>query len=194
MSCLNLRLPPAKKAWRSFTTKLQTKLHKLHNSKAIKKRNKYQFNPPPTKAIRCDEKRSSRLFNAFMFKRRRSCRFILKKKTAPVYVDKLFRDLPVADEMVTERATQGKSLKFIDKQALTVAESAGASKEERKQRDRKEGNAAAAADDMWESLGFASPLMRGIDERAEQFISSFRAEMEVQELIETELCIENASS
>uniref|UniRef100_A0A2P2QSW8 Uncharacterized protein n=1 Tax=Rhizophora mucronata TaxID=61149 RepID=A0A2P2QSW8_RHIMU len=36
---------------------------------------------------------------------------------------------------------------------------------------------------MWESLGFASPQMRGIDERAEQFISRFRAEMEFQEKI-----------
>ena len=39
----------------------------------------------------------------------------------------------------------------------------------------------AAADDMWESLGFASPQMDGIDQRAEEFIARFRAEMEVQE-------------
>jgi hypothetical protein len=36
---------------------------------------------------------------------------------------------------------------------------------------------------MWESLGFASPQMQGIDERAEQFILTFRAEMEIQETI-----------
>lgn len=41
--------------------------------------------------------------------------------------------------------------------------------------------ACATADDMWESLGFASPLMHGIDERAEEFIARFRKEMEVQE-------------
>jgi len=39
------------------------------------------------------------------------------------------------------------------------------------------------ADDMWESLGLASPLMQGIDERAEEFITRIRAEMQLQEMI-----------
>lgn len=37
------------------------------------------------------------------------------------------------------------------------------------------------ADEMWESLGFASPQMHGIDKRAEEFIARFRAEMKDQE-------------
>lgn len=40
-----------------------------------------------------------------------------------------------------------------------------------------------SADDMWESVGLASPLMRGVNERAEEFIARFRAEMEVQEML-----------
>lgn len=39
------------------------------------------------------------------------------------------------------------------------------------------------ADDMWESLGLASPLMQGINERAEEFITRIRAEMQLQEII-----------
>ncbi|XP_002524612.2 uncharacterized protein LOC8289763 [Ricinus communis] len=190
MSCLNLRIPPARKAWKSFTSKLQNKLHKLNKSKAIKKP-KNRFNPPPTKAIVRDHNRKNLLrssSSAFPFKRRRNHLF-LQKKSAPVYVDKLFRD-PVADVLAVDFPPTAKAMKIVDKQVFTVAESA-ASKEERKGDEG--APVPAAADDMWESLGFASPLMRGIDERAEQFIASFRAEMEVQEIMASDLYVENAS-
>ena len=52
--------------------------------------------------------------------------------------------------------------------------------EGRHDRDRTEPD---AGDVAWEAMGFASPLMRGIDERAEQFIARFRADMEVQEML-----------
>lgn len=35
----------------------------------------------------------------------------------------------------------------------------------------------STADEMWESVGLASPMMYGIDERAEEFIARFRAEL-----------------
>ena len=96
-----------------------------------------------------------------------------------MYIDKLFRE-PAADDLVAELPPRAKTVKFVgDKHVLTVAERAC--------------NTVAAADDMWESLAFASPQMRGIDERAEQFIASFRAEMEVQEMIASELRMENGS-
>lgn len=101
------------------------------------------------------------------------------KKTAPVYVDKLFKE-PVADELVEQCMPSAKTMKLLDNhQAVIVSTEAEASREDGKGGER----AIAAADDMWESLGFASPQMRGIDERAEQFIASFRSEMEVQEMI-----------
>ncbi|KAF7119464.1 hypothetical protein RHSIM_Rhsim13G0034900 [Rhododendron simsii] len=39
------------------------------------------------------------------------------------------------------------------------------------------------ADGMWESLALASPLMHGIDERAEEFIARIRGEMQLQEMM-----------
>lgn len=41
----------------------------------------------------------------------------------------------------------------------------------------------SAADDMWESLALASPLMHGINERAEEFITRIRGEMQLQEMM-----------
>lgn len=42
---------------------------------------------------------------------------------------------------------------------------------------------ASGADDMWESLQVASPLMYGIDERADEFIARIKAEMQLQEMM-----------
>ncbi|KDP26535.1 hypothetical protein JCGZ_17693 [Jatropha curcas] len=181
MSCLNLRLPPAKKAWKAFTSKLQSKLslHKLQDSKSMKKKSKYKTK---TKAIIKRRIFSSSSYSLLPFKRRRrSVFFPSPKKPAPVYIDKLFRE-PVADELVAQRLQSAKTVKvLVDKQA---------SRED----GRGNGRGVGEADDMWESLGFASPQMRGIDERAEQFIASFRAEMEVQEKIARGIYIENGSS
>lgn len=50
-----------------------------------------------------------------------------------------------------------------------------------KGKGKKLSEAMHSADDMWESLVLASPQMYGINERAEEFINKFRAEMMLQE-------------
>ena len=91
--------------------------------------------------------------------------------TATVYVDKLFKE-PVT-EKVESLHTPKTLVKVDNNKPAAAAVVPGTSKEG--------GNGDVAADDMWESMGFASPQMNGIDERAEEFIAKFRAEMEVQE-------------
>jgi len=190
MSCLNLRLPPAKKAWKSFTSKLQRKLHKLNTSKSITK-SKY-----PTKNINStashilfDQKRDGnrkRLAyppRALPFKQRSGRLGHVHKKSAPVYIDKLFREPVSGFELMTKYPPTPKTMKILDHQAATTVAPAGTSMEDEINR----GERGCAADDMWESLGFASPQMQGIDERAEQFILTFRAEMEIQETIACDL-------
>ncbi|TXG63819.1 hypothetical protein EZV62_010813 [Acer yangbiense] len=127
MSFLSLRLPPARKAWKSFKSKIQSKLRKLNKSKAIKKQ---RNRPMKNKSI------------GFCYNRR----YPFKKKAAaaPVYIDRLFKE--------------------------PMKEVAGTSSKE-------------VGDDMWEALGLASPQMNGIDQRAEEFIRSFRAELHRQEMI-----------
>ncbi|WCJ38352.1 hypothetical protein M5689_019418 [Euphorbia peplus] len=189
MSCLNLRLPPAKKAWKSFTSKLQNKLHKLNKSKNIKKKTRHHFNTstistksvPIRPSLSSDHSKKKRFFNPFKPRRTRKRLFLVNgKKTAPVYIDRLFVGPVAADqEVVVTCPARVKTVKVAEFEH----------KEDGKGSER-DGH----GDDMWESLGFASPQMRGINERAEQFIASFRAELEVQELIDGDLCKDNATS
>jgi hypothetical protein len=163
MSCLPLKLPPARTVWKSLTSKLQSKLHKLQGSKAIKKpRNRLK------KTIGGGVWPS--LLSGQRFKRKKRLaihsyrqQYVFEKKTASVYVDKLFKE-PAQVEQCPPRTKS--SIKLLDQQA-------GGSLAEKP----------LSADDMWESLALASPLMRGVDERADEFIARFRAEMEVQETL-----------
>lgn len=47
----------------------------------------------------------------------------------------------------------------------------------------KEETSVVDADDAWESMVMASPQMHGINERAEEFIARFRAQMHQQEIL-----------
>ncbi|XP_022760042.1 uncharacterized protein LOC111306442 [Durio zibethinus] len=191
MSCLSIRLPPAKKAWKSFTSKLQTRLHKLHKSKAIKKPKNNRLQTAASKTTRPSLFLGQRLIQRN--RRRRALPFgyqrhyVSKNKAAaPVYIDKLFKEAPVTelagfipDQQTSEKSDvqREKNEKQIIDQA--AAEEAGTSRGGEKMVDEK----SSVGDDMWESIGLASPMLHGIDARAEEFIASFRAEMERQEII-----------
>ncbi|PON62627.1 hypothetical protein PanWU01x14_137420 [Parasponia andersonii] len=177
MSFLSLRLPTAKRAWwKSLTSKIQSKLHKLHKPKAITKRRNHRV-PYKSKITKRSFLVETRKRLVHTLKPSSPAFRVLKcttsSSTAPVYVDKLFKE-PISTKVDEPLHTipPPKKLGKVDQQASPAEP--GTSKEA--------GNGvAAAADDMWESMGFASPQMHGIDERAEEFIAKFRAEMEVQE-------------
>ncbi|MFS7930538.1 hypothetical protein Hanom_Chr04g00345501 [Helianthus anomalus] len=82
-----------------------------------------------------------------------------RKKNKPVYVDQLFLDTKQAELPVVERIRES-----------TVEGTSGKGGE-------------GVADDMWESLVMGSSQMDGINERAEEFISRFRADLLVQEIM-----------
>ncbi|KAG6783257.1 hypothetical protein NC653_009675 [Populus alba x Populus x berolinensis] len=92
-------------------------------------------------------------------------------------IDKLFREPVSSRELVAKFPPTTKTMKIIDHQAATPVAPAGTSMEG----EVNIGERGCAADDMRWSLGFASPRMQGIGERAEQFILTFPAEMEIQE-------------
>ena len=201
MYCLNLgkRLLPARKAWRNFTTKLQSKLHKLQKSKSIKKktpcqrkafkRTKYRINTAvlrPSVSSQPHLQHKKQLIqppNTLAVQYRRS--HVVQKRAAPVYVDELFNE-PISKEVeplqttaVAAGGSKGatarcppstKRMKVLNQPAMLP----GSSQERRKcSSDQK----TCGADEMWESVGLASPLMYGIDERAEEFIARFRADL-----------------
>lgn len=190
MSCLNLRLQPARKAWKSFTSKIQRKLHKLNKPKAIRKpRNRLKLTTAATSAS--TSRSRSYKFLELRFQRKRCLvaqsskhlrllheqRHTFNKYPAPVYVDKLFKEHAVSEHETDHKPKTKKNIRNMpadphhDDQAAAAEVVAVA------------GRVSAADDDMWESLGLASPQMHGIDERAEEFITRFRAQMEVQEML-----------
>lgn len=186
MNCLNLRLPPARKAWKTFTSKIQSKLHKLNKRKAIRKsRNCLKLKTTSTTS------RAARpyKFHELRFQRKRCLvqttkhlrllheqRSTFNKYPDPVYVDKLFRG-PVSELTEVRFPPKTNNIKRSNDQPAAVPV-AGTSKGTGR---------TLQGDDMWESMGFASPQMHGIDERAEEFITMFRAQMEVQEMLASDL-------
>lgn len=173
MSCISLRLPPARKVWKSFTCTIG-KLRRINKSKAMKK---------PRKHLNTSSSRPSSsklLFSRRRFRQKKLSAFYgFHKKPAPVYIDKLFKQ-PTSDIVkhlnlkpqnpITEIPQIPKKRKLHG----DAGEEAGTSTE----RDR-----GCTSDDMWESVALASPLMQGINERAEEFIARFRKEMAAQEIL-----------
>ncbi|KAG4913239.1 hypothetical protein JHK84_053697 [Glycine max] len=165
---LRLSLPPARKAWKSFTSTLG-KLHKS-KSKAMKKPRKHysktttkKVTKAPPKFLATKRFRSKKLALATV----RSFIFGFHKKPAPVYIDKLFRE-PSCDlvgHLKPQTAHKPRTERLSGGEETT------------------KGCGSCSSDDVWESLALASPQMQGIDERAEEFITRFRQEMAEQEMI-----------
>ncbi|CAJ1900918.1 unnamed protein product [Sphenostylis stenocarpa] len=158
---LKLRLSPAKKAWKSFTSTIG-KLRKS-KSKAMKKPRK-QSKPtskaPPKFIV-------TKRFRHKRFATVKSLILGFHKKPAPVYIDKLFREssCDLVGQLKPQTAHKPRRERLSGEEG------------------RRKGGRSCASDDMWESLALASPQMQGIDERAEEFINRFRQEMAAQEII-----------
>ncbi|KAJ1440973.1 hypothetical protein SESBI_01651 [Sesbania bispinosa] len=179
MSCISLRLPPARKVWKSFTSTL-SKLHKIRKSKAMKKPRKH-LKTTTTQATRASTPKFLATTRRFRRKRLTIIKSVINfhKKPAPVYIDKLFKE-PLCDlveHVKPQKAQKSRSEKSENKPYQAGEEAvAGTSR----------GGGSyklCTSDDMWESLALASPQMQGIDERAEEFITRFREEMVAQEIL-----------
>lgn len=181
------RLLSARKSWRVFTNKIKTNLHKLQMSKAIKKpktknRLKAKTKPafwPALASFPYYGKRgrgTSRVRKVCSDNRYR----LQKRIPPPVYIDQLFVNKEESSSATSYNQIEkissptGKT-KLVDQQVS--AESITSSWQDNVKERKKLPN----GDDMWESLVLASPQMNGINERAEEFIVRFRAEMQRQE-------------
>lgn len=190
MSFLNFkRLLPPTKVWKIFTNKLQIKLHKLNGSKAIKKPKKMQ-------SYKTSKKLSWPFLSIqpkkFKLKPKPHTLIHLNKRTPPVYVDRLFIE-PVA----TVKERMHPPLAALEKEANNKKSCSSSNlkrrgdfcKKNHRPDTRKEGTTVMSdqksneADDMWESMVLTSPQTQGINERAEEFIARFRAQMHHQEML-----------
>ncbi|KAK9055713.1 hypothetical protein SSX86_026798 [Deinandra increscens subsp. villosa] len=148
------KLLAAKKVLRLFTTKLR--LHKLQRSKTSGRKIKKR---PITTTTKGGGGWLSLSFQSRFKRKRKDIHAYPRKKTKPVYVDQLFLDQKQAEFPVVERISEN-----------TVEGTSGK-------------GGGCVADDMWESLVMGSSQMDGINERAEEFISKFRADLLVQEIM-----------
>ncbi|KAM3326168.1 hypothetical protein CQW23_07321 [Capsicum baccatum] len=185
MSCLNLRrvLLPTRKIWKLFSTKLQTNFHKvLNRSKVIKKSKNpnplftKKLAPSPIFRVQFKTKRSN---TKFKYKSRSKPILKYHKKSAPVYIDQLFienisveKDDFAQTTMITTNKKDHKQVCMMEKEQAEIhqGESSSVTNDEN-----------YSNDEMWESLALASPQLHCINERAEEFITRFRADMRRQE-------------
>ncbi|XP_019178368.1 PREDICTED: uncharacterized protein LOC109173580 isoform X2 [Ipomoea nil] len=177
MSCLNLKgLFPTTKVLKL----LSSKLHRLSRSKVIKKQQRKTPLGGDKAAIikkggsgRWPKLTGRGKKKKFQFKTTKRIDF--HKKPAPVYIDQLFVE-PVKEhpEIPDAKLKKDDCDHRLDDDheacSSTAVDGGGGSGE---------------ADDMWEAIVLASPEMHGINERAEEFISNFRAEMKRQETLDT---------
>lgn len=181
------RLLSARNSWRVFTKKIKTNLHKLQISKAIrkpktKKRLKAAAKPAfwpslssfPT--YRQHGQGTSRIRKFGSHSRHR----LQKRIPPPVYIDQLFvnkeeSSRATSNNQILKISPRADKTKLIDQQVNAVSTTSSWQDNVKERKNHTNG------DDMWESLVLASPQMYGINERAEEFIVRFRAEMQQQE-------------
>lgn len=184
MSCLNLRrLLPPRKVWKVITSKFQLTQQK---SKAIKKKKtrsqnaskklswlkpnlsiqpkKFKHKKPPTLGFQCHS----------------LCH--LQQRTSPAYVHKLFiQPISIVKEQEVEHLSE--NMEKCSSSSLNESGFSDYNQQNNYLQESCKDESMHEADDMWESLVLASPQMNGINERAEEFIARFRAEMEEQEIL-----------
>lgn len=184
-----------------FTSKLQTKLPKFHRPVKLAcssrpPRTHHHLALAPRKTVLAAGARGkSRLAANPKPRPHQPCRYAFKKKSKPVFVDKLFKESTSnATVNVCELVDYKESgVRFLKKSSGVVGTASWMESEDDAASGPEGAGTSRGVDDgcgrgedhdrMWESAGLASPLMQNIDERAEAFISKFRAEMERQEAV-----------
>ncbi|KAK9288550.1 hypothetical protein L1049_017009 [Liquidambar formosana] len=218
MSCLSLtkKLQPAKMAWKSFTNTLQSKLHKLKKSKAIKRTTRRLIALRSVHHPIVSYKRRALDRHRFStLPHNHHSRHNLhdqhqeppQKSAATIYVDELFEetvsvhanhphepgDTNKAKEMNAANDAVNKAKAKADTASMTTRRqqqqqqqpmsTVGIKVFDGKVKPRKSKASEKSAfdvDDAWKAIIASSPQLRGVDERAEEFISKFHEEMKLQ--------------
>lgn len=164
-SRLARKLKPAKRAWRSFTSKLKSKLESLNIPNAIK--------TTTHGLIRfCSHHLLMPLKNRFVTKSASRRHFsylyhndhLLHKNFAAIYIDHLYQEPPPPPLVSKTEHVKGSNA------AETQTGSSSSTS----------GEVLNSIEDAWQAIVAKSPQLRGVDERAEEFIYKFREDMKIQ--------------
>ena len=193
MSRFNLakKLLPAKKAWKSFKTKFQSKLQKLKTSKAIKRTKKYCIHTLNSIRVFIPCKLYALINRSPLRSRLRFYHHDHQHtgSSSAIYVDALFpghaRHYSSLAKMVASSSSAGNKVKLEETTSSNVVKkhhqiaAPGLKILEKKIKGGETStSAAASAADAWKIP--LSPHLRCVDERAEDFISKFHQEMKLE--------------
>ncbi|XP_043710372.1 uncharacterized protein LOC122659306 [Telopea speciosissima] len=186
MSCLSLgkKLRPAKKAWKGFTSALQRKIHKLKRSKGAIKKTTRRLNDTLAGVLNRSPSFPSCLLQRKIKKpviarstirpHKHHKHHAHKQKFAPVYVDQLFTAEHIsvqAEHLKAPTAATIVEMKLFKTPALAETSKAASGGVHVPPK----GGSGQSVMDLKEV-----PQLRGVDERAEEFIARFKEEMRLQ--------------
>jgi uncharacterized protein YeaO (DUF488 family) len=151
------KLCHAKKAWKSFTITLQSKLHKLRTSRAIKAATRHLV------AVRSFRflfpfKRQSLNKPSYQYGRQYYNQF--HNNFSAIHIDEL---VPGRSKTLHAHAETSKGKEVVDEKSLP-----------------RKSESAYGIEDAWKAVVASSPHLRGVDDRAEDFISKFHEDMKLQ--------------
>ncbi|KAM1281684.1 hypothetical protein ACFX2H_022132 [Malus domestica] len=187
----------AKRAWRSFTDKVQSKLHKLNIPRAIKTtarhlralQSKFHFLIPSK--LRALTKPSStfprnRYYNHHYDTLDSHVGYALgrsgyqyhnklhhNKNTEAIHIDELFEE-PAAV------CVDAKKDRHFGEQAETSKGKQAVDEEDDGKVVKRDKKSLYSVEDAWQAVVAKSPQLRVVDERAEEFIHKFRQDMKLQ--------------
>ncbi|PON31217.1 cotton fiber protein [Parasponia andersonii] len=202
---LGKKLSPAKKAWKSFATRLQPRMIKLikHSiPEAIKTTSRrllyclQSFFPTKLRTISNPFNSSSRRRQSTYYYNNHTSRPIYKSLAA-IHIDELFASTAepvVFSASTTTKNTHNKSniVRFNNKNMHADQAGTSGNKEDYKGKQvaeddhggkdlkRISSKSIYSVEDAWKVVVASSPQLRGVDERAEEFISNFRQDMKLQ--------------
>ncbi|CAA0816827.1 Unknown protein [Striga hermonthica] len=186
MSWANLKkLFPPKKFWKLFKTNLPLKLqNRLNRSKATKK------NTNTLSSYKATKKKKLGLLPSLSiqpkkFKKNPKRHHSLvgpRTKPPPVFVDQLFIE-PVCIVKRRDHVPIVEKQEFSSKETPSSTSNTDKGEVVELSLVEEHHHCVISADDMWESVGVDSAQMHGINEKADEFISRFRAEMRRQEML-----------
>ncbi|KAL5542267.1 hypothetical protein UlMin_009977 [Ulmus minor] len=178
---LRKKLSPAKKAWKTFKAKLQPKLQKLTSlPKSIKNITHQLFSfrfisfrffiSSKFRAISKPYFPSSSRRN-YNYNQQYYHHNMPYKNFEAIHIDELFAEPNMVKNLHNTKYAEGETSNKKGKQVVD---------------DRNEkvlvskSKSVYSVDDAWKAVVASSPQLRGVDERAEEFICNFRQEMKLQ--------------
>ncbi|KAH9764396.1 cotton fiber protein [Citrus sinensis] len=172
-SSLSKKLKPAKRAWKSFTSNLQSKLQSLNVPKTLKTTTHrfinfcslHLFIPFKKRFLTRTTHRRSRYNHLY-----RQYYQQYRRDFEAIFIDNLYSE-PISSSSAHAKTTD---------HAHNAAETSSRGKEAAAHEKSNNKQSVYSVEDAWNAVVASSPQLRCVDERADEFIYKFREDMKIQ--------------